>query len=243
MAGRDLTRPQDSRGHDQAVTTVLVVDDEPNVRDVVARYLSRDGHRTLVAEDGEQAMKILEAQPASLVVVDVMLPGIDGLDLTRWIRSRSETPVILLTAMGEETDRIAGLETGADDYVTKPFSPRELAVRVRNVLRRSSPASPVEERYRFGSVELDASAREVRKDGALLKLTLKEFDLLHTLISQPRRVFTRGELMDRVWGYRAALETGTLTVHVRRLREKLEDDASRPRFLETVWGVGYRFVP
>jgi DNA-binding response OmpR family regulator len=230
--------------HDQAVSTVLVVDDEPDVRDVVARYLSRDGHRTLVAGDGEQAKRILETEPASLVVLDVMLPGIDGLDLCRWIRGRSDIPVILLTALGEETDRIAGLELGADDYVTKPFSPRELAVRVRNVLRRADPPRASSgERFRFGDVEVDTAAREVRKDGGAVRLTLKEFDLLHTLVAHPRRVFTREQLMDRVWGYRAALETGTLTVHIRRLREKLEDDPSRPRFLETVWGVGYRFQP
>jgi DNA-binding response OmpR family regulator len=225
------------------MSTVLVVDDEPDVRDVVARYLNRDGYRTLEAADGEEARRILERESASLVVLDVMLPGIDGLALCRWIRSRSETPVILLTALGEETDRIAGLELGADDYITKPFSPRELSVRVRNVLRRTAPASTPGERYEFGDVTLEAGAREVRKRGERLKLTLKEFDLLHTLLSHPRRVFTREELMDRVWGYHAVLETGTLTVHVRRLREKLEDDPSRPRFLETVWGIGYRFVP
>jgi DNA-binding response OmpR family regulator len=224
-------------------TTVLVVDDEPSVRDVVARYLSRDGHRTLLAGDGEEAMKILSAEPASLAVVDVMLPGIDGLELTRWIRGRSEIPVILLTALGEETDRIAGLEIGADDYVTKPFSPRELAARVQTVLRRSSPRFSADPALRFGPIELDPTTREVRRHGSELKLTLKEFDLLHTLMAHPRRVFAREELMDRVWGYRSALETGTLTVHIRRLREKLEEDASTPRYLETVWGVGYRFVP
>jgi DNA-binding response OmpR family regulator len=238
-----LTRAQGIDRHDGAVATVLVVDDEPDVRDVVVRYLSRDGFRTLEAGDGEHAKRLLEQEPASLVVLDVMLPGLGGLDLCRWIRERSDTPVILLTALGEETDRIAGLELGADDYVTKPFSPRELAVRVRNLLRRSGAPPVGDGRFAFGAVTLDVSAREVRRDGDLVKLTLKEFDLLHTLVSQPRRVFTREELMDGVWGYHAVLETGTLTVHMRRLREKLEDDPSRPRFLETVWGVGYRFVP
>jgi DNA-binding response OmpR family regulator len=224
------------------VSTVLVVDDEPNVRDVVVRYLRRDGHRTLEAADGEGAKRLVESEHPSLVLLDVMLPGIDGLDLCRWIRARSETPVILLTALGEEADRIVGLELGADDYVTKPFSPRELAVRVRNLLRRTS-VQRSGERYAFGSVELDATTREVSKAGVPLRLTLKEFDLLHTLIAHPGRVFTRDELMRRVWGYRAALETGTLTVHIRRLREKLEDDPSHPRYLETVWGIGYRFAP
>ena len=244
MKRSDLTPTKDLGGQHQGVSTVLVVDDEPNVRDVVARYLRRDGHRTIEAGDGEEAKRVIEEEePASLIVLDVMLPGIDGLELCRWIRNRSDTPVILLTALGEETDRIVGLELGADDYVTKPFSPRELAVRVRNILRRSVPPGPAGTRYRVGSIELDASTREVWNNGALLKLTLKEFELLHTLISRPRRVLPREELMDRVWGYRSALETGTLTVHIRRLREKLEDDPSRPRHLETVWGVGYRFVP
>jgi DNA-binding response OmpR family regulator len=244
MQRRDLTLKKGLTRQDRGVSTVLVVDDEPNVRDVVARYLRRDGHRTIEAGDGEVAKRLIEEEePASLIVLDVMLPGIDGLELCRWIRDRSDTPVILLTALGEETDRIVGLELGADDYVTKPFSPRELAVRVRNILRRSVPAAVGDTRYRVGDIELDASTREVWNNGSLLKLTLKEFELLHTLISRPRRVFAREELMDRVWGYRSALETGTLTVHIRRLREKLEDDPSRPRHLETVWGVGYRFVP
>jgi DNA-binding response OmpR family regulator len=220
--------------------TVLVVDDEPVVRDVVARYLRRDGYDTLEAADGESAKGILETSDPSLVVLDVMLPGLDGLELCRWIRSTSDTPVVLLTALGEEGDRIAGLELGADDYVTKPFSPRELVIRVGNILRRSRGSDA--ERYRFGSIELNVTTREVRKDGTPLKLTLKEFDLLHTFLANPRRVFTREELMDRVWGYRAALETGTLTVHIRRLREKLEEDPSEPQFLQTVWGVGYRFA-
>src|SRR6266850_3336532 len=143
MSEPELTPAQDLRGHDPRMSTVLVVDDEPDVRDVVARYLNRDGYRTLEAADGEEARRILERESASLVVLDVMLPGIDGLALCRWIRSRSETPVILLTALGEETDRIAGLELGADDYITKPFSPRELAIRVRNVLKRAdSPTAP-----------------------------------------------------------------------------------------------------
>jgi two-component system response regulator ResD len=170
-----------------------------------------------------------------------MLPGLDGLELCRWIRSTCDTPVVLLTALGEEGDRIAGLELGADDYVTKPFSPRELVIRVGNVLRRSRGSDDAEV-YRFRSIELNVTTREVRKDGRSLKLTLKEFDLLHTFLANPRRVFTREELMDRVWGYRAALETGTLTVHIRRLREKLEEDPSEPQFLQTVWGVGYRFA-
>jgi DNA-binding response OmpR family regulator len=224
------------------MATVLVVDDEPIVREVVVRYLEREGYATLEADDGDRARDLLERQAPDIVVLDVMLPGTDGLELCRWIRSRSELPVIMLTARGEEADRIVGLELGADDYVTKPFSPRELAARVRTVLRRSVAREEERPRLAFGDVELDSSTREVTKAGAELKLTAKEFDLLWFLASHPRRVFGRDQLMSRVWGYEAALDTGTVTVHVRRLREKIEDDPSHPRHLQTVWGVGYRLV-
>ncbi len=228
--------------HNQEVTTVLVVDDEPIVREVVIRYLQREGFRTLEAADGQSAQRLVEDGAPNLVVLDVMLPGMDGLTLCRWIRSRSDLPVIMLTARGEEADRIVGLELGADDYVTKPFSPRELAARVRTVLRRTEPAAARAERLSFDHLELDAGTREVRRDGKTLRLTAKEFDLLWFLASHPRRVFSREQLMSRVWGYESELDTGTVTVHVRRLREKIETDPSRPLYLETVWGVGYRFV-
>jgi DNA-binding response OmpR family regulator len=223
--------------------TVLVVDDEAIVRDVVVRYLERDGYRTLEAADGDEAVRLLAEESPALVVLDVMLPGRDGLDVCRWIRARSDLPIIMLTARGEEADRIVGLELGADDYVTKPFSPRELAVRVRNLLRRATIAPALGASMHFGDVELDAEAREVRKGGVPLRLTLKEFDLLWFLASHPRRVFSRDQLMESVWGYSSALDTGTVTVHMRRLREKVEDDPSHPRHLETVWGAGYRFSP
>jgi two-component system response regulator ResD len=226
-----------------AVSTVLVVDDEPIVRDVVVRYLEREGFRTLEAGDGGGARALLERQSPDIVVLDVMLPGIDGLELCRWIRDRSAMPVILLTARGEEADRIVGLELGADDYVTKPFSPRELVARVRAVLRRTEPTAGPRQQLSFDGLELNGETREVRREGRELRLTAKEFDLLWFLASHPRRVFSRDQLMRSVWGYEAALDTGTVTVHVRRLREKVEADASRPRFLETVWGVGYRFAP
>src|SRR5688572_9627954 len=225
------------------MATILVVDDEPIVREVIVRYLERDGHRTLEAGDGDRAREMLERALPNLVVLDVMLPGMDGLSLCRWIRTRSELPVILLTARGEEADRIVGLELGADDYVTKPFSPRELAARVRTVLRRAAPPALGEARLSVGELEIDSGSREVMRDGRPLKLTAKEFDLLWFLASHPRHVFSRSQLMDRVWGYESALDTGTVTVHVRRLREKIEEDPAQPRFLETVWGVGYRFVP
>jgi two-component system, OmpR family, phosphate regulon response regulator PhoB len=225
------------------MTTVLVVDDEPIVRDVVVRYLRRDGFDTLEAGDGETARELIETAAPQLVVLDVMLPGIDGLSLCRWIRSRGELPVIMLTARGEEADRIVGLELGADDYVTKPFSPRELAVRVRTVLRRTASMPTGAERLVFDGLVVDARAREVEVDGRPLRLTAKEFDLLFFLASNPREVFSRDQLMDRVWGYAAALDTGTVTVHIQRLRSKIERDPKSPSRLETVWGVGYRFVP
>jgi DNA-binding response OmpR family regulator len=176
-------------------------------------------------------------------VLDLMLPGTDGLSLCRWIRSSSDLPVIMLTARGEEVDRIVGLELGADDYVTKPFSPRELAARVGTVLRRASPAAPRAGRLTFDGLELDGETREVLHRGEAVTLTAKEFDLLWFLASHPRRVFARAQLMDAVWGYSSAVDTGTVTVHVRRLREKIEDDPAHPERLETVWGVGYRFTP
>ena len=223
------------------MTTVLVVDDEPIVRDVVGRYLERDGHRIIAAADGDEARGLIEREAPNLVVLDVMLPGkTDGLALCRWIRATSDLAVILLTARGDETDRIVGLELGADDYVTKPFSPRELATRVRTVLRRSQPAVPPRERVEVGPLVLDATRHEARRDGELLRLTAKEFELLWFFATNPNRVFSRDQLMARVWGYSAALDTGTVTVHVRRLREKLERDPSHPELLETVWGVGYR---
>jgi DNA-binding response OmpR family regulator len=224
------------------MTTVLVVDDEPIVREVVARYLKREGYRTLEAADGNRARELVEREAPNLVVLDLMIPGTDGLALCRWIRSSSQLPVIMLTARGEEADRIVGLELGADDYVTKPFSPRELVARVRSVLRRAEPSVPPVEQLTFGDLELVSGTREVRKAGRPLQLTAKEFDLLQFLASHPRHVFSRDQLMSRVWGYSTALDTGTVTVHIRRLREKIEDDPSHPQFLQTVWGVGYRFA-
>jgi DNA-binding response OmpR family regulator len=225
------------------MTTVLVVDDESIVREVVVRYLRREGYRTLEAADGKRARELLETDPPSLVVLDLMLPDVDGLELCRWIRERSELPVIMLTARGEEADRIVGLELGADDYVTKPFSPRELAARVRTVLRRADPTVPKLQPLAFDGLSIDPATHDVRRDGQLVALTAKEFDLLCFLAGHPRQVFSRDQLMERIWGYEPAFDTGTVTVHIRRLREKIERDPSRPRYLETVWGVGYRFCP
>jgi DNA-binding response OmpR family regulator len=223
--------------------TVLVVDDEQVIREVVCSYLQREGYRTLEAADGDRAREILKESSPALVVLDLMLPGTDGLELCRLIRAGSNVPVIMLTARGEEADRIVGLELGADDYVTKPFSPRELVARVKTVLRRVGPAATNAERLAFGDLTIDAGTREVSKAGIEARLTAKEFDLLWFLATHPRQVFSRDQLMDRVWGYSPALDTGTITVHVRRLREKIEAEPARPLFLQTVWGVGYRFTP
>jgi two-component system response regulator ResD len=223
--------------------TVLVVDDDATTRDVIVRYLEREGFEALEAEDGGRARAVIESAEPSLVILDLMLPGIDGLSVIRWMRSTGWTPVIMLTALGEETDRIVGLELGADDYVTKPFSPRELVARVKTVLRRAGPSAPAVERLETGDLVLDAAAREVRKGDAEVRLTAREFDLLWFLASHPRHVFSRDQIMSRVWGYDDGIDTGTVTVHVRRVREKIEDDPGEPRHLETVWGVGYRFTP
>jgi DNA-binding response OmpR family regulator len=225
------------------MATVLVVEDESVVREVVVKYLRREGYRTLEAADGDTACDLVEREQPDLVVLDLMLPRMDGLAVCRWIRGRSEVPVIMLTARGEEADRIVGLELGADDYVTKPFSPRELAARVKTVLRRARQPELSDGRLVFDELEIDASTRDVLLSGDPVRLTAREFDLLWFLASHPRHVFSRDQLMDRVWGYDAAIDTGTVTVHMRRLRAKLEDDPSRPRRLETVWGVGYRFTP
>jgi len=225
------------------MSCVLVVDDEPIVRQVVVKYLEREGFETLEAEDGLEARALLEREAPSAVVLDVMMPRLNGLELCRWIRARSDVPVIMLTALGEEADRIVGLELGADDYVTKPFSPRELAVRVKAVLRRATVGAPKAERLEIGELAIDSGTREVRKADEPLRLTAMEFDLLWFLASHPRRVFSRAQLMESVWGYQASFDTGTLTVHIRRLREKIEDDPSAPTHLQTVWGVGYRFQP
>jgi len=232
-------------GYPHGVPTVLVVDDEEVVRDVVGRYLRRDGYDVVEAADGEAARQRFEDAPPDLVILDVMLPILNGLALCEWIRERSEVPVILLTARDEETDRIVGLEIGADDYVTKPFSPRELAARVKVILRRVPPKAAVPSEVAGGGISIDSTTREVRRAGEAVDLTSLEFDLLWFLATHPREVFSRAQLLGAVWGHSSALELGTstVTVHVRRLREKIEEDPSRPAIVQTVWGVGYRFVP
>jgi DNA-binding response OmpR family regulator len=229
---------------------VLVVDDEPMVREVVARYLQVDGFDVHQAADGDAAMAWLERNRPALVVLDVMLPGVDGLSLLRHLRSRGEIPVILLTARAEEVDRIVGLELGADDYVVKPFSPRELAARVRTVLRRAGPppitedGGPAHAAYRFGELHVDVRTRDVTVAGRAVSLTPKEFDLLAFLLASPRQVFSRRQLLAQVWDSAPEYQDpATVTVHIGRLRQKIESDPDEPRWLATVWGVGYRFEP
>ena len=223
---------------------VLVVEDDPMLAEVVQTYLGREGYEVEIAVDGEAGLeRALTAQP-DLVVLDLMLPLLDGLEVCRRLRSSAPIPVIMLTARGEEDDRIAGLELGADDYVTKPFSPRELTARVKAVLRRATGgvAAALGPTIEAGGVSLDLVAHEAHLDGELLALTAKEFDLLAHFMTHPRRAFRRDELLEQVWGWNYG-DTATVTVHVRRLREKVEHDPSAPRHLCTVRGVGYRFEP
>jgi DNA-binding response OmpR family regulator len=224
---------------------VLIVEDDRTVAEVVARYLEREGFAVESVADGLEALARAEAQLPDLVVLDIMLPGLDGLEVCRRLRSRAPIPVVMLTARGSEEDRVLGLELGADDYVAKPFSPRELTARVKAVLRRAG--SQLEEldrtgRLEYDGVEIDLGAREARVNGELATLTAREFELLAFLARRPRQVFRRDELLERVWGYTYG-DTSTVTVHIRRLREKIEDDPSAPRLITTVWGVGYRFDP
>jgi two-component system, OmpR family, response regulator ResD len=224
--------------------SVLVVDDEPTIAEVVARYLERAGYSTAIAHDGDQALACAERRRPDLVVLDLMLPGVDGLEVMRRLRGRPTPPgVILLTAKGEESDRVIGLRLGADDYVVKPFSPAELVARVDAVLRRVD--RPVEEAESLvvGEIRIDPTSRQVTLAGDPVVLTQREFDLLLFMARHPHQVFSRNQLMDAVWQYSFYSDTSTVTVHIRRLRSKLERDPGHPRHLETVWGVGYRFAP
>ena len=218
---------------------VLVVDDDPTVAEIVSGYLDRAGYVVDRAGDGPAALAAAAARRPDLVVLDLMLPGMDGLEVCRRMRGQGPVPVIMLTARGDEDDRILGLEVGADDYVTKPFSPRELVLRVESVLRRSRPAQP-SGILRAGGLTVDPAARRATKDGAELALTIREFDLLTFFLRHQGRVFGREDLMREVWGWDFG-DLSTVTVHVRRLRGKVEDDPARPRLIQTVWGVGYRF--
>lgn len=230
---------------DHARGSVLVVDDEPTIAEVVARYLERAGYRTRVAADGVQALETAATQRPDLVVLDLMLPGLDGLEVMRRLRDqdRERIAVILLTAKGEESDRVIGLRLGADDYVVKPFSPAELVARVDAVLRRVGTLPELEASLELSDMTIDPAARRVFVRGDEVQLTMREFDVLLFLARHPGQVFSRNQLMDAVWQYSFYTDTSTVTVHIRRLRSKIEADPARPRHIQTVWGVGYRFQP
>jgi DNA-binding response OmpR family regulator len=224
---------------------VLVVDDEPMVREVLSRYLERDGFEVETAADGEAALSAFEARAPDLVLLDLMLPRIDGFEVFRRMRdARPASPVIMLTARGDVTDRIVGLEIGADDYVAKPFSAKEVVARVRTVLRRSRDLEhAADEVIRHRDLVIDARRHEVTLGGREIALTPREFELLHYLASRPGVVHSRYDLLDALWDVAFDGDPATVTVHIRRLREKIEADPSQPRWLLTVWGAGYRFVP
>ena len=228
-----------------AGTSVLVVDDEPTVREVVASYLRRDGHAVTEVGDGNEAIQLVQHETFDLVVLDMMLPGVNGLDILRRIRQLGDMPVIMLTARAEESDRVAGLELGADDYVVKPFSPRELAARVNGVLRRAAPkVTEASDRLEFDGLVIDQRSREVVLHGETIEFTPKEFDVLAHLAGSPREVFSRADLLRDVWQSSPDWQDpATVTVHVRRIRNKIEADPESPRWITTVWGVGYRFEP
>ncbi len=225
--------------------SVLVVDDEPTISEVVSRYLERAGYRTRVAADGGEALELALAHRPDLVVLDLMLPGIDGLEVMRRLRQgeRDRIAFILLTAKGEESDRVVGLRLGADDYVVKPFSPAELVARVDAVLRRVDTTAAHDAPLELSDMTIDVAARRVFVRGEEVALTQREFDLLLFLARHPGQAFSRNQLMDAVWQYSFYTDTSTVTVHIRRLRAKIEADPTQPRHIETVWGVGYRFAP
>ena len=222
---------------------ILVVDDEEHIIELVELYLEKEGYRVTSALDGDAAVEKFLSEKPDLLVLDIMLPGKDGLEVLREIRKTSQVPVIMLTARESEVDKVVGLELGADDYLTKPFSPRELVARVKAVLRRSKPpAEEAEELLERRGLTMDSRRRRVEVDGVgEVELTAKEFDLLHVLASNPGIVLTRDRLMEKVWGYEYVGDTRTVDVYIRHLREKLADNAESPRFIETVRGVGYRF--
>ena len=226
------------------IPEILIVEDEPSIAEVVELYLRRAGYQVQTVGDGDHALRILEEHLPDLLVLDVMLPGVDGFSILRWLRDRGDTPVIFITARREEVDRIAGLEMGADDYVIKPFSPQELVSRVRAVLRRIHRNEDLGEKpLHFGDLGIDPQTRLVTQGGQEITLTSREFELLWLMASHPRQVFTREQLLEKVWGGADYIDPSTVTVHLRRLREKIEQDASEPVRLVTVWGVGYKFVP
>lgn len=243
----DPVKSSDQAENANARRRILVVDDESSIREVLTHYLEAAGFAVIEADDGATALRLASASPPDLVVLDLMLPGIDGMEVCRRLRAGNTIPILMLTAKTEEEDKLAGFGIGADDYVTKPFSPREVVVRVQALLRRVEalfvPAMVLDDTLRIGDVVIRPQLRQVERDGMPLDLTAKEFDLLRFLAEHPRQVFSRQQLLDQVWDIGYYGDASTVTVHICRLREKLEVDASRPRHLRTVWGVGYKFEP
>jgi DNA-binding response OmpR family regulator len=243
----------DAGENEAAAHYVLVVDDDPTVAEVVLAYLKKAGHVVQHAADGETALAMIGQRRPDLLVLDLMLPGVDGLEVCRRLRAEEagrDLPIVMLTALGGEADRVLGLELGADDYVTKPFSPRELVLRVRSVLRRHGAQGTAAQTWAAaeprtltdGDLTLDLAAHKAMRDSKELALTVREFDLLAFLLGHPGQAFTREQLLEKVWGWTFG-DQSTVTVHVRRLREKVEPDPGEPRRLVTVWGVGYRWAP
>jgi DNA-binding response OmpR family regulator len=226
---------------------VLVVDDEANIREVLCQYLAAEGFLVTQAADGHEALRMASSQPPDLIILDLMLPGLDGIEVCQRIRETSAVPILMLTARGEEPDKVTGFSSGADDYVTKPFSPREVVMRVQAIMRRlqaaSVPAMVLDDTLHLGNLIIRPQLRTVERDGVSLDLTTKEFDLLVFLASHPRQVFSRQQLLDHVWDIGYYGDISTVTVHIRRLREKVEADPSQPQHIKTVWGTGYKFDP
>ncbi len=227
------------------MTKIVIVEDEPDISEVVSLYLKRAGYLVTRFDDGLAALNALSESLPDLVILDVMLPGLDGFSLTRHLRDRSDVPIILLTSRRAEPDRIAGLELGADDYVVKPFSPQELVSRVRAVLRRARPTPETcqESSLTFGELSINPRTRELSLQGQAIGLTAKEFDMLFHMAQHPHQVFTRAQLLESIWGLSDYIDPATVTVHMRRLREKIETNPAAPLHLVTVWGVGYKFEP
>jgi two-component system response regulator ResD len=221
---------------------ILVVDDEPHIRELLKLYLSKEGYEVLEARDGEAALHHVAQAAPSLIILDIMMPRTDGWDVLKGIRQKNTVPVIMLTAKGEEVDRVLGLELGADDYITKPFSPRELVARVKAVLRRTMRVEQEPELLDYSHFCIDKSAHDLRVGGEPVACPAKEFDLLWLLCTNPNRIFTREQLLQKVWGYDFFGDARTVDVHVRRVREKIEPEPESPRYIITIWGVGYKFV-
>lgn len=224
---------------------ILVIEDEPSVGEVVSLYLRRAEYDVVVARDGRDALDVLDNQFPQLIILDLMLPEVDGWEVLQWVRARSNVPIIVLTARRDESDRIAGLDMGADDYITKPFSPQELVSRVRAVLRRGRTELPANQLLPldYADLHIDIGKRIVCRQNQQIELTQKEFELLLLLTRHPRQVFSRNQLLERVWGISDYIDPGTVTVHMRRLREKIETAPSNPKHILTIWGVGYKFEP